>query len=168
MIITRSHTALALLSALVATAGTGCRDSSNTAQQNLPAAPTVTASVLPAAPTALPAKADTSPVSWLDLKDKPFDQRTSFLAGSGRLVTTVDGQITELSVKRATLKSDTNTADWDFAMKEMSNSRSALQSSVAEAQQATAVTWSQQKERVGVAWVRTQDAVAKVKASTTH
>jgi hypothetical protein len=29
-------------------------------------------------------------------------------------------------------------------------------------------TWDQQKDKVGLAWVRTQDAFAKVKASTTN
>jgi hypothetical protein len=79
----------------------------------------------------------------------------------------VDEQITELTAKRATMKGTTDTKEWDFAMKEMINARNNLKSTGEVLAKADPETWAEQKDRVGVAWVRTQDAFAKVKASTT-
>lgn len=80
----------------------------------------------------------------------------------------VDAQVGELAAKRATMvKNAVDTKDWDLAMKEMGAARDYLRSVGEEIRQATRDTWAQQKEKVGLAWIRTQEAYAKVKASTT-
>jgi len=52
-------------------------------------------------------------------------------------------------------------------MKEMGDARSALKSMGEELSKATPETWDQEKDKVGQAWVRTQEAYDKVKSSTT-
>jgi hypothetical protein len=104
---------------------------------------------------------------WSDLKDYTYDQRAQFFAGLSRLEARVDEQVDELTVKRGAMKSTTDTKDWDFAMKEMEDARSALHSIGTELSQATPETWNQEKDKVGQAWVRTQVAYDKVKSSTT-
>ena len=49
----------------------------------------------------------------------------------------------------------------------MADSRTYLKSMGQELGKATAETWAQQREKVGQAWVRTQEAYAKVRSSTT-
>ncbi len=61
----------------------------------------------------------------------------------------------------------TRTQEWDFAMKEMENSRSYFKSVGEELSKATPETWDQRKDKVGRAWVRAQEAYGKVKDSTT-
>ncbi len=121
--------------------------------------------------TAVQAATPASPVvaasDWNDIKDCTFDLRAQLLAGLTQLEAKVDDQIRELVAKRATLKGLTATQDWDFAMKEMQNARSNLLSAGEELSKATQETWDQAKEKVGQAWVRTQEAYAKVKSSTT-
>jgi hypothetical protein len=90
------------------------------------------------------------------------------LAGLSRLESEVDSQIAALTAKRATMNGTTDTKDWDFAMKEMVNAQAYLKSSGAELSKATPETWSQAKDKVAQAWVRTQEAYTKVKASTTN
>jgi hypothetical protein len=104
---------------------------------------------------------------WSDLKDYTYDQRAQFFAGLSRLEARVDEQVDELTVKRGAMKSTTDTQGWDFAMKEMQDARSALHSIGTELSQATSATWDQEKDKVGQAWVRTQEAYDKVKSSTT-
>ena len=108
-----------------------------------------------------------SSAQWLDIKDNTYDTRATLFAGFERLVARVDEQIVELTAKRAAMPSTAYTKDWDFAMKEMENARSYLKGMGEELNKATAQTWDQQKEKVGQAWTRTQEAYAKVKASTT-
>jgi len=80
----------------------------------------------------------------------------------------VDGQVRELTARRAAMKSTANTKEWDFAMKEMNDARSYLRSVSDELRKASVETWNQQKETVGRAWVRTQAAYDAVKTSTTN
>ena len=136
----------------------------------------VAEAVTPAAnnqPTATPASVSPNNntqvtfADWNDIKDDTYEQRAHFLAGLKQLEAKVDAQIAELAAKRATMKGTTSTKDWDFAMKEMENSRTYLVSTGEELSTATADTWDQKKEKVGQAWVKTQDAYDKVKASTT-
>jgi hypothetical protein len=61
----------------------------------------------------------------------------------------------------------TETKDWDFAMKAMETARTFLMSAGEDLGKATEETWAQRRDKVGRAWVRTQEAYAKVKASTT-
>jgi len=114
------------------------------------------------------AEADVSSARWIDIKDCTYDTRVQFFDGLKRLQARVDVQIGELTAKRAAMKGTTDTKAWDFAMKEMGDARSNLKSVGAELSQASAETWEQQKDSVGRAWLRTQEAYDKVKASTTN
>jgi hypothetical protein len=122
---------------------------------------------VPIPPGAALASTTTSTEQWVDLKDYTFAQRDALLAGLAGMVTRVDAQIEELKTKRAAMTASTRTADWDFAMKEMHNARANLKFACDELGKATAETWSQQRERVGQAWERTQSAYSAVKSSTT-
>jgi len=93
--------------------------------------------------------------------------RAQFFAGFTRLEARVDDQIRRLTARRAAMTSTTDTREWDFAMKEMGDARTYLKSMGAELRTATPETWNQQKDKVGQAWVRTQDAYGNVKSSTT-
>ena len=129
---------------------------------------TFPAMALAAAPDTAPAAPAPAPVQWTDIKDYTYDMRVSFLDGLKGLEIRVDEQISELAAKRATMDAaNTSTKDWDFAMQEMTNARTELKSVNAEMAKASRENWDQQKNKVGLAWVRTQDAFAKVKSSTT-
>jgi hypothetical protein len=104
---------------------------------------------------------------WADIKDITYDMRAQFFPGFKRMEARVDDQFNELTAKRATMKGTTGTKEWDFAMKEMEDSRAYLQASGEEMGKATSETWDQQRDKVGQAWLRTQAAYDKVKASTT-
>ena len=110
---------------------------------------------------------DVTSANWSDIKDNTYDTRAQFFIGFKRLEAKVDAQISELTAKRAAMTSSTDTKDWDFAMKEMGDARSYLHSTGEELAKASPQTWDQLKEKVGQAWVRTQNAYSKVKASTT-
>jgi hypothetical protein len=107
-------------------------------------------------------------VLWTGIKDTSFDARAGFFAGCTQLETRLDAQISELAARRAAMKADANTKDWDFAMKELANARSYLTGTSELATKATPESWAQDKERVGQAWLRAQAAYTKVKASTTN
>lgn len=127
-------------------------------------------SAVPSQPTpqgVTASEAEVASTRWTDLKDITYDSRTRFFAGLQRLEAQVDEQIQELKAKRAGMNSKVDTKSWDFAMKEMGNARTYLQSTGEELRKADPETWNQLKDRVGQAWVRTQDAYSKVKASTT-
>ena len=113
------------------------------------------------------ASPEVAPADWNEIKVCTYDMRARLFAGLKQLEAKVDGQIRELVAKRATMKGTTDTKEWDFAMKEMNDARSYLQSTGEELSKATRENWDQAKEKTGQAWVRTQDAYAKVKASTT-
>lgn len=161
-------TPLVIAFGLVAFSTAGCAEKAKPVDSSPPAAkaPAVPVNVTP---VATPAQPDAAPVQWADLKDDTYDQRISFLAGLKSLEIQVDAQISELAAKRAAMAaSNTSTKDWDFAMQEMSSARTNLKSTSDEMARASRETWDQQKDKVGLAWVRTQDAYAKVKASTTN
>jgi hypothetical protein len=120
------------------------------------------ASILQATATSTPDAA-----SWADIKDCTYDMRAQFFTGLDRLEARVDREIARLTDTRAAMKSTANTADWDFAMKEMVDARSNLKSMDEELHKATPETWAQEKDKVGRAWVRTQEAYDKVKSSMT-
>ncbi|MBL9204069.1 MAG: hypothetical protein JNN01_03245 [Opitutaceae bacterium] len=109
---------------------------------------------------------DAASASWNDIKDIVFAARSEFETGLDRLAARIELQIQELEAKRATLKSDPTA--WDFAMKEMRDSRAFFRSLASDVRKATTEsTWNDLKEKVGLAWERSQDAYDKVKASTT-
>ena len=127
------------------------------AQTPAPAAPGPAAAPVPPFPSA----------QWIDIREYTYEQRASFFAGFKGVQAKVDVQIAELSAQRAAMKSDADTRDWDLAMQEMNNSRLALRIAGEDLLQATPQQWNPLKEKVGLAWQRTQDAYAKVNQSTT-
>jgi hypothetical protein len=76
-------------------------------------------------------------------------------------------QVKELNAKRSGMKASTDTKGWDLAMKEMMEAQAYLAAMVIELGKSTREFWDQNKDKVGRAWDRTQDAYGKVKASTT-
>jgi hypothetical protein len=114
-----------------------------------------------------PAPEDTS-ARWGDIKNITFDERTRFATGLQRLEARVDEQISELTARRSAMTATDYTKDWDFAMKILVNARSYLRGMGEEAAKSTPENWDQSKDRVGRAWVQTQEAYAKVKTSTTN
>ena len=151
---------LATLVSLCAFSTAGCAEKEKVVTAP-PSAPAKDVTVVPAAAP------DVSTASWADIKDYTFDQREQFFAGLKRLQARVDAQVDELTARRAAMTSKTDTKDWDFAMKEMGDSRSYLKGMGDEIAKATPETWDQEKDKVNHAWVRTQDAYDKVKSSTT-
>jgi hypothetical protein len=125
----------------------------------------------PGSASILQASATSSPEAvgarWTDIKGCTYDMRAQFFAGLDRLEARVDREIARLTDIRAAMKSTANTADWDFAMKEMADARSNLKSMGEEIRKATPEIWAQEKDKVGRAWVRTQEAYDKVKSSVT-
>ena len=111
---------------------------------------------------------DATAARWSDIKGLSFDQRADFAAGFKRLEARVTEQVNELTARRAAMKSTTDTRDWDFAMKNLASARSYLTGMGDESAKATPENWDQAKDRVGRAWVQTQEAYAKVKSSTTN
>ena len=106
-------------------------------------------------------------VQWTDIKHHPFDRRDVVMAGLTGLEAKVDEQVKALQAKRASMKASTDTQRWDLAMKEMLDAQAYLTAMVIELGQSTREFWDQNKDKVGRAWDRTQDAYGKVKASTT-
>ncbi len=129
----------------------------------VPVAPPVTRVASPA-PVASPAVA---PAEWADIKDCTYEKRAQFFAGLKRLEARADAEMAELTAKRAIMDGITDTKDWDFAMKEMTNTRFYFRAMGEGIHQATAESWAEQLVKVGEAWGRTQEAFANVKASTT-
>ena len=152
---------------LAAFSTAGCAEKAKETETTLPVVkPVAAATVTPVAPVVESPAVVTA--LWSELKGYNYDQRDLFLTGLKGLENRVDAQITELVAKRAAMDaSNTSTKDWDFAMKEMGNARTTLISTSDDMTKATRETWDQQKDKVGLAWVRTQDAYAKVMASTT-
>jgi hypothetical protein len=115
---------------------------------------------------AVVASAPASNNLWTDIKDDTYETRAHFSAGVGRLSAKLDDQIRELKAKRAAMTTDTK--DWDFAMKEVDDSRSMLTSTMdALAKATTPETWADAKEKIGVAWQRSQLAVDKMNSTRT-
>jgi hypothetical protein len=174
----KTHTLAKLFAAafgLTAFPTAGCAQAERTAEAPLPpagdAATTADASAGPGpgatVQVAVTAGPNAASAQWSDIKDCTHDMRTRFFAGLQGLEARVDDQISELVAKRATLSGLSETQDWDFAMKEMGNARAFLKSSGEDLSKATEENWEQRKDKVGRAWVRTQEAYGKVKSSTT-
>jgi len=122
------------------------------------------ASILRASATSSP---DPAFDRWSTIKDCTYDLRAQFFEGLDGLQARVDGECARLTATRAAMKGIANTQDWDFAMKEMENARSNLKSMGGEIRKATPETWAQEKEKVGQAWIRTRNALDKVRSSMT-
>ena len=103
---------------------------------------------------------------WTAIKNDGYEQRAHFAAGVERLSARLDREISLLKAKRAGMTTDTK--DWDFAMKEVDDSRSYLTSSMSELAKATTPeTWNAAKDKVGDAWKRAQAAVDKMNGTIT-
>jgi len=118
------------------------------------------------APTARPALVvnDLATAAWTDIKDLTYEQRADFIAGLARLGSKLDGQISALNAKRATMTTDTK--DWDFAMKGLLEAQAYLKSMPDEVGKASVDSWSQEKEKVEEAWHNSQEAYDRVINST--
>ena len=107
-----------------------------------------------------------SAAPWVDIKNDNYDQRVHFAAGVERLSARLDMQISQLAARRAAMTKDTK--DWDFAMKEVDDSRSFLTSRMSElARTTTPETWTAAKDKIGEAWKRSQLAVDKMNSTVT-
>jgi hypothetical protein len=110
---------------------------------------------------------DDAAAKWSSIRDCTYDTRDQFFAGLKDLEKRADDEISELNATRAAMASTTSTREWDLAMKWMNESRAYLKDMGDVLRKSTPDTWSQAKDNVGIAWVRTQDAYDKVKHSTT-
>ena len=106
------------------------------------------------------------PVRWRDLKDCTSERRDFFFTGLQQLEATVNDQITALTAKRAALRDPSRTGDLDLAIKEMTNARFFLKLTGDGLRRATPQTWDQQKIKVGLAWLRSQEAYRKGQLQT--
>ncbi len=103
---------------------------------------------------------------WVEISNDNYGQRVHFAAGVERLSARLDRQISQLKAQRAGMTTDTK--DWDFAMKEVEDSRSFLTSRMSElAQTTTPETWAAAKDKIGEAWKRSQLAVDKMNSTVT-
>lgn len=120
----------------------------------------------PTAPPA-PAAPEFSTAQWIDIREYSYAQRDTFFSGLKAVEARVDAQIAVLGAKRASMDPATDTRDWDLAMQQMVIARAQLKASGEELRKAKPQTWRTLKDKVGEAWVQTQNAFAKVKSSTT-
>jgi hypothetical protein len=158
-----------VLTAVIAASAHGAPTSSSASAPVIaPGGATMTISTSTAqAPANLNAEV-AGPVRWVDIKDYTYDTRDRFFAGLKLLEATADNEIALLDARRRAMPSTMDTQEWDFNMKEMSNAREYLKDMGDELRKASPEAWDQQKDRVGEAWTRTQDAYSKVRASTTN
>jgi hypothetical protein len=169
--------ALSASAAVAAILISGCRARTSEPQpvavqpaQTVPnSQPTVVPIAHPAqnVPIAVTSVSDQAAASWVAIKDYTYDQRADFIAGAGRLEGMLASQIAELNAKRASMPSTVETKDWDFAMKEMTDSQYYLKQMIEEAGRASPDTWGEEKDKVDQAWQRAQEAFDKVKTTTT-
>jgi len=153
---------LRFLLPLLAIASFAIAEAAEPAGESTPPAPQE-----PATPPAVEI-APAAPAGWADLKGATYDQRDVFLAGLKDLEAHVDQQIAELVTQRAAMaKANISTNAWDLLMQEMSTARTNLKSTIDDMRSASRENWDQQKDQVGLAWERTQNAFTRVKASTT-
>jgi hypothetical protein len=103
---------------------------------------------------------------WSDIKDDTYDQRAHFAAGVHRLTARINDEISQLNVKRAGMKTDTN--DWDFAMKDVMDSRDLFVSRAIEISKTTTPeAWADAKDKLGEAWHRARLALDKMHTTVT-
>ncbi|MFY9926313.1 MAG: hypothetical protein WCA95_08060 [Opitutaceae bacterium] len=108
----------------------------------------------------------TAAAPWVEIKDDTYSQRAHFADGVARLSSMLDDQISVLKAKRATMTIDMK--EWDFAMKEVDDSREYLTSKMSQLKQATTPgTWAAAKDKIGEAWKRSQLAVDKMNSTIT-
>ena len=103
---------------------------------------------------------------WTDIKGDTYIERAHFAKGVDKMSARLDEQLGELRAKRAGMTTDTK--DWDFALKEVEESRALLTDRMSNLPKATTPeTWEDAKEKIGEAWHRSQLAVDKMNATRT-
>jgi len=108
----------------------------------------------------------TADQAWSEIKGDTYEQRDLFMAGVVRLSRRLDFQIRTLREKRAAMNSDTK--DWDFAMKDVDDSRTLLSGRINELKQAvTPETWTAARDNIGDAWTRAEVAIDKMHTTVT-
>jgi hypothetical protein len=104
--------------------------------------------------------------AWTDIKNDTYAERAHFSAGANRLSHRLDEQIRLLRAKRAGMTTDLK--DWDFAMKDVDESRALLTSRITELNKTNIPeAWADAKDKVGEAWQRSQLAVDKMNTTVT-
>jgi hypothetical protein len=104
--------------------------------------------------------------TWADIRNDGYPERAHFTEGVNRLSAWLDHEISVLKAKRAGMTTDTK--DWDFAMKEVLESREYMTSRMEELAKATTEeTWNSAKDNIGEAWKRSQLAVDKMNTTIT-
>jgi hypothetical protein len=107
----------------------------------------------------------TSP-AWTDIQNDTYDQRAHFASGVSQLSARLNEEIRQLKAKRAGMTTDLK--DWDFAMKDVLDSRDLFTSRAMELSKTTTPeAWSDAKDKVGEAWKRSQLAVDKMNTTIT-
>ncbi len=104
--------------------------------------------------------------SWAGIKDYTFEKRTDFAAGLDRLMEKQDAGLAAMNAKLTGLP-DAAAKERDHAVKQFNEARSFLKSELDSLRTGTAGAWTVSKEKVTVAWQRTEAAYEKVKASPT-
>jgi hypothetical protein len=89
----------------------------------------------------------------------------AFVAGLSMIEKKFDDQITGFNAQRAAMTGDAR--DSDIAMMEVKNARASLRSAAVAVAAATDKTWNDERDKVGRAIQRVQDACDKVKTSAT-
>jgi hypothetical protein len=103
---------------------------------------------------------------WSDIKDDTYDQRAHFAAGVAQLSVRLNGEIGQLNAKRAGMTTDTK--DWDFAMKDVLDSRDLFTSRATEIGKTnTPEAWAEAKDKLGEAWHRVRQAIDKMHTTVT-
>jgi len=103
---------------------------------------------------------------WSAIENDTYEQRAHFARGVDRLSAKLDNQIRELRERRAAMTTDTK--DWDFAMKDVDESRVLLTGRMRDLAKATTPeAWGDAKAKVGEAWRRSQLAVDKMNSTRT-
>ncbi len=108
----------------------------------------------------------TSSHLWSSVKGDTYSEREHFAKGVAQMSARFDAQIGELKAKRNGMVKDTD--DWDFAMKDVENSRAMLTDRISILSQAkTPESWSEAKDKIGEAWHRAQLAVDNMNGTRT-
>lgn len=103
---------------------------------------------------------------WTDIKNDTYDQRAHFATGVAQLAARLNSYIRQLNAKRAGMTTDLK--DWDFAMKDVMDSRDLLTSRATElGKTTTPEAWADAKAKIDEAWNRAQLAVDKMHTTVT-
>ena len=143
----------------------GCSAKDQTAQ-NPPVSSAPPARTVPAASEVEHAPPpDVAAPTWNDIKNNTYSMSAAFVAGLSMIEKKFDDQITGFNAQRAAVAGDAR--DSEIAMMELKNARASLRSAAVAVAAATDKTWNDERDKVGRAIQRVQDACDKVKTSTT-